>query len=99
MKPDPTKGIAGRSTKPGQESGSGPLGPESQNLSPWMLALVVIGPSVFFFIQNVWGFWPGIAVSTFVIVAGGLFILLRRKRSGNSSAAGTGSTGTSPHDY
>lgn len=80
MKPDPTKGIAGRSTKPGQESAPGPLGPESQNLSPWILALVVVGPSVFFFIQKMWGFWPGIVTSTVIIVGCGLFLLWRRRR-------------------
>lgn len=82
MKPDPTKGIAGRSTKPDQGSGSGPLGPESQNLSPWMLALVVIGPFVFFFVQNLMGLWPGIAASTCIIliIAGVLFLARRKKR-------------------
>lgn len=82
MKPDPTKGIAGRSTKPGQDP-SGPLGPESQNLSPWILALIVIGPSVFFFVQKMWGFWAGIVTSTVIIVGCGLFLLLRRRQRGS----------------
>ncbi len=84
MKPDPTRGIAGRSSKPGDELGNGPLGPESQNLAPGILALVVIGPSAFFFIQKVWGFWTGIAISTVVIVlvGTGLVLMRRKKRAG-----------------
>lgn len=49
-----------------------------------MLALVVIGPSVFFLVQSLSGLSVGIATSTvvIVIVAGGLFLARRKKHRG-----------------